>query len=391
MQSTKASKIKTTTVSKPSDKDRVRRDLQAYENQGKLKRLAQLGTAAGLAGMGYGGYSGNKRVLLSSAGASLLSSYGAGRAQKAKDRALGRIKRHYDLRDDKLFNMNAVLPSQEVFKKHAIAGGLMEAVTGVAGMPLSHMVEMGVASLGAIPYAAKAIGAAIPAAVDLAVTPGLAKWMTNRGFDYAKVFAKQKLNKPLTSQEVKMVGQAFKAQSRVMAANADKSKLLGPVRRYFTSFLSGPAGMGSQIGEHAGSVLKQVGEFSPRYEALGLEAINSPQARDALLDTAKKDWSTLQKGVEAAKSTRLARLLTRVGKGSAPSLKQFVSGIADNPERLEEMVNNYKNIENKAVAGAKAVGLGVGGSIIANALGQMPSRHPLSKDEIPMKLTKSNK
>lgn len=370
-----------------TDRDKVRKDIQTYENQKKVKRLAQLGTVAGLAGMGYGGFTGDKRILMSGLGASLLSSYGAGRAQKSREQALGRIKRYYDLRDDKLINMNAVLPSKDTFKKHAILGGLVEAVTGFANMPLSHLIEAGGAAVGLAPYAAKAIGAASPAAIDLAATPGLAKWMTNRGFDFAKVFAKQQIGKKLTPGEVKMVGKAFSAQSRIMSANADKGRITGPVRRYFTGFLSGPAGMGSQVGEQAGLVLKHVGEISPRYQELGLEAINSPMAREKLLDVAKQDFATLNKGFDAAKDTRLARMLKRIGKGSAPSVKHLVSDIIENPAKLEEMVNNYKTLENKTVAGGKAVGAGMGAAIIANALGQVRTKHPLSKDELPTQLT----
>lgn len=366
-----------------TDKDKVRKDIQTYENQKKLKSLAHLGTVAGLAGMGYGGFAGNKRILLAGTGASLLGGYSAGRAQKAREQALGRIKRYYDLRDDRLINMNAVLPSKEVFKKHAVVGGLLEAATALAGMPLNHLLELG----GIAASTAATAGHLIPAAVDLGATPGLAKWMTSRGFDFAKVFAKQRLNKPLTPKEVSMVGKAFKAQSRIMAANADKTPLLGPVRRYFTSFLAGPAGMGSQIGEQAGNVLKQVGEISPRYQELGLEAINNSAARSVLVDTAKKDFATLSKGVESAQTTRLSKLLKRIGKGSAPSIKQLASDIIERPEKLEEMVSSYKTWEDSAARAAKAVGAGVGGVFIANALGQMRKPHPLSKDELPQQLS----
>lgn len=374
------------------DREQVRRDIKTYENQKKVKRLAQLGALASAGGMGYSNFKGNKKLLAAMTAGTMASGFLAGKANQKSQRALGRIKKYYDLRDDnKLINMGAVLPTKEDFGKHAMIGGIAEAVSALPSLvsdswvPVSHAVQHVMSTFG--PKVGLIAGAAAPAMIDVAATPGLAKWMTSRGTDFAKVFAKQQLGKPLSPKELKMVGSAFKAKGSISAAAADTRKVIGPLRRYFTGFFSGPAGIGSEIGEHAGAVLKQVGEISPRYQQLGLDAINDTKARNVLLGTAKKDVATLNKGIEAAKETRLAKLLTRVGKGSAPSLKQLASDIVERPERLEHMVHRYKDFENRVVRGAGATTMGLGGAIAANTIAQMRRSHPLAKDELPKKLS----
>jgi len=373
------------------ERDQVRRDIKTYENQKKIKRLAQLGTLAAIGGMGYGSFSGNKKLLAGSTLATAMGGYGAGRAHQKSQKALGRIKKYYDLRDDRLINMNAVLPDKEEIKKHAMVGGIAEALSALPSLvsdswvPMSHAVQHVMSTFG--PKVGLIAGAAAPAMIDVAATPGLAKWMTNRGTDFAKVFAKQQLGHKLSQNELKMVGKAFKAKGAIASAAADKTKLVGPLRRYFTGFFAGPAGIGSELGEHAGAVLKHVGEISPRYQNLGLEAINSPKARNVLLETAKSDIATLNKGVEAAKTTRLAKLLTFVGRGSAPSLKQLASDIAEHPHKLEEMVAKYKGVEDKVFRAGQTMATGLGGAIVANTMAKMRPVHPLAKDELPKKLS----
>lgn len=397
------------------DRQKVRKDIQTYENQKKIKRLAQLGTIAGLAGMGYGGFTGNKRILLSSAGTALLGGYGAGRAEKARDQALGRIKRYYDLRDDRLINVGAVLPSRETFNKHAVAGGVVELLSAIPTLftehwqPMSHWIAQ---------HSAPLIGAAAPTAIDLAATPWLGKQVIKSGRNYAHVMAKHMSGLPLAPSETRMLGKVLETKGSLEAsralkdtpwkavgtqvasdmkskgalpgmvagANTIRDKAMRGLREYFYPiFKAGPT-YGAELGTEAGKVLKGVGEISPKYRDLGLNAIKNQAALGQLKDQATKDLATLSKGVDAAKGTRLAKLLTRIGKGSAPSVKQVVSDIVENPEKLEQMVNRYKNFENKAVRGTQAVGAGAGAAIIANAIGQMRGRHPLSKDELPTQL-----
>lgn len=371
-------------------KESIKQDLVRFENQKKIRRLAQLGTAAGLGTLGYGAFKGSPHAATLGAGITGLGAFTAGRAARERDYALGRIKRHYDLRDKQVMDLGAVLPSEEDISKTANLA--KTAVVGESLTLLSHIPDYYHSFSPAIPAVAAtaaAIGkSALPLMADLAALPGIAKWQFQKGLNYAHVFAKAKIGKPLTSSEQSMVAKALGAQASIAKANVSKMPIIGPLRRYFSAYHGAP-GTGSQIGEFAGTVLKHVGEVSPRYQDLGLNAINDPKARKILEDTAKADWKILEKGVDAAKQTRLAKILERFGSKGAPGAKKLLSDIVENPQKLEELVDKYKDIENRITHTGKVMAGGIGGALAIGALGKMRTSHPLKKDELPQYIASS--
>ena len=426
------------------EKDKVRKDIQTYENQGKVNTLSRLGTLAALGAMAHGGFTGNRKTMIGGGLVAAGTGFLSGRSSQKRSRALSRVKKYYDLRDHKLFNMKAVLPNEEAVKT-AMLGSLMHAGTALVTAPLAAMqVFQHTGSIGAAATAGAAVvGAHLwPLVADLGATPGLAKWMTSRGLDYAKVFAKQQLKKPLTTTETGMVFAAHKAKDAILAAQKDQSKYLGPLRRYFTGFVRGPAGIGSEIGQHAGEVLEQVGKWSPRHQEMGLEAINSAPAREVLLNSLKKDLKTFNEAGEIVTNTRLAKSFKTLGSGSAPSLKQLLTDVIATPTKAVDMANNIASVaddiydageiikntraarilkffgrgtapslgqfvsdtlktkgkvvdmakdwtktEDQLINAAKAIGAGgataLGSSLLSS---YRTGRHPLSKNELPKKL-----
>lgn len=414
-----------------TEKDQVRKDIQTYENQGKVNALSRLGTLASLGAMAHGGFTGNKKSLIAGGIGAVGTGYLSGHASQKRRRALSRIKKYYDLRDRKFLDVSAVLPSQEsikkvAFEKKAIVSETLNLISSglhhmMPSIPVfSHALDTGFSAL--MPHSpdiASLAARATELGTSLAAMPYLGnKFVVKPGFEFAKVLAKQHSGKALTSVEKHMLGKVLQTQSKLEIANemakvpwSDMmhytnaklinegvgsavgglaSRVMSPLRRYFYPTMEAGSTTGAVLGEAAGKLLKQVGTVSPKYQDLGIDAITSDVARQKLMDTATADIATLQKGVEAAKTTRLSKILKALGRGSAPSMKQLATDIIEHPEKLEEMVGSYKKFEDKTVAAGKAVGIGGLLALTAGGLGSYRTwRHPLSKNELPQKIINS--
>lgn len=393
-----------------SNKEQVKQDIKRYENQKKIKRLALLGTLGGLGTMTVGGF--RKNPVLSGAGA--LTTAGsallAGHAKKEQYKALGRIKRHYDLREQKPFiNLGAVLPTAESFKKEAAISTLIDAAMHALGSThgLADYAAMGAAQLGAAAPTISKIHNYLPAAVDISAIPWLASAATKGARGVANIYAKKELGKALNPLEKAWYGgasvaKAIKEKAHKMTIVPTATTLPGKAKRVaqkglghsieYMSQLLGPLSGGSSLGEIAGKALKPVGELSPKYQELGLRAVKSDFAAKRLMAQAKKDAEKITTGLKELQDTRLAKMIERYGKKNAPTAQQFVSGIIEHPERVGEYVKKYKDLEDRVVAGGKMLGIGTAGAITMNAIGQTQwgkKKHPLAKNELPSLIAES--
>ena len=116
----------------PDPKEKIRSDISRYENQKKLRKLYGVGRLGSMGVAAVGSFKKDPKLIIGGVGGSFLTGFMRSSAAKEESAALGRIKRHYDLRDSgKLINLNAVIPQTE---KTAIVSSIADAAIALINL-----------------------------------------------------------------------------------------------------------------------------------------------------------------------------------------------------------------------------------------------------------------
>lgn len=388
------------------DIDRAKENIKNYESAKTFGNILNVAMAASGAGATYGGFSGNKKLLYPSLAGAFVSSFLKGRAANQEQLALNKMKNIYDIRRAERFanvGNSDIIPFDRGFKKQAVLGGAIEALTGVGkaifGTPT--LTELG--------------GPSLPLMIDVAGLPYIAKLTGESTRDHIHVAAKDILGKVLTPTEKFKRGLSTLARSEQLAAEKMNTNVFGEIgeaagstilgsgeagrfygdrlggaikstRRYLGGLL-GPYGSGGQYGEAAGKTLKEVGKWSPKYRDLALDAIKGSDGVSILIDTIHNDTSKLQEAGKILNESideipfarKFLNMTGRTGEGLAKK-------IIEKPETAVNMAKDFKTTIQKTVRGGNALAASVGLMGAGYMLGQMRKKHPLSENELPSKI-----
>jgi len=325
--------------------DDIRSAIRKYENQQKVKGLADVGTLASLGLTGVGAF---KRKMLPTilglTGAG-VGGYLSGRASGEGQKALEKVRRHHEIdTPQKLINLSAILPER---KKVAEAALQKEAVVGGA---VHALVE---AFKGGIPW---------PLGLDLLFLPAVARAAGKSTRKALHVAAKQHMGMPLTPGEKTRAAAINIASAVKDKAHSIKNPTVRGVADYMASY-AGPYATAAKAGPVMGKALKEVEKISPRYSNMLVDAIPGGPGQAKLFSNTKKDTKKYLRALEILRETRSGKMLKdRGGAGGSSILKRYL----ENPNQAIHDARKFKQTEDNLVNAVKFTAIAGAGAGAAN-------------------------